>query len=167
MSQDLDARRELALERCDRQIHWYTRYGIWAGVLYRVFQTSAVLLGAITPVLILWTDLSVVLQALPAALASVSAALVGIYGWQDNKARFAFTAEALKSEKIKYETRTGAYRGDSTRALNRFVGRIEAIAMAETAEWRNAFVEAGHTADEHAAEEPAPEEPEPGLSPDV
>ncbi len=73
----------------------------------------------------------------------------------------------MKSEKIKYETRTGAYRGDSTRALNRFVGRIEAIAMAETAEWRNAFVEAGHTADEHAAEEPPAEEPEPGLSPDV
>ncbi len=158
MPQDLDARRALALERCDRQIHWYTKNGIWAGVLYRVFQTSTVLLAALTPVLILWTDLSVVLQALPAALASVSAALVGIYGWQDNKARFAFTAEALKSEKIKYETRTGVYRGDPARALSRFVNRIEAIGMAETTEWRNAFVEAGHAAEEPAEElEPEPE----------
>jgi hypothetical protein len=156
VSQDLEARRALALERCDRQIHWYTKYGVWAGVLYRVFQTSAVLLAALTPVLILWTDLSPVLQALPAALASVSAALVGIYGWQENKARFAFTAEALKSERVKYETRTGDYRGDSSRALSRFVNRIEAIAMAETAEWRNAFVEAGH-ADEPEEFEPEPE----------
>ena len=47
--QDLDARRALALERCDRQIHWYTKNGIWAGVLYRVFQTSTVLLGCDLP----------------------------------------------------------------------------------------------------------------------
>ncbi len=159
MTEDLEARRTLALERCDAQVRWYTRNGIWAGVLYRVFQTAAVLLAALTPVLILWTDLSPVLQALPAALASVSAALVGIYGWQDNKARFAFTAEALKSERVRYETRTGAYRGDSSRALSRFVARIESLAMAETAEWRSSFVESGH-----AADEPAPElEPEPEV----
>jgi hypothetical protein len=153
VSQDLDERRALALKRCDDQIHWYTKYGIWAGALYRTFQTSAVLLGAITPVLILWTELSLVLQALPAALASVSAGLVGIYGWQENKARFAYTAEALKSERVKYETRTSVYRGDPARALSRFVARIEAIAMAETSEWRNAFVDTGPAAEEPAAEE--------------
>jgi Protein of unknown function (DUF4231) len=151
--EDLDERRALALERCDAQVRWYTKYGIWAGVLYRLFQTSAVVLAAITPVLILWTNLSVVLQALPAALASVAAALAGIYGWQENKARFSYTAEALKSERIKYETRTGLYRGDPARALGRFVTRIEAIAMNETSEWRNAFVEAGSVAAE-AGEEP-------------
>ena len=114
--------------------------------------------------LILWTDLSPVLQALPAALASVSAALVGIYGWQDNKARFAFTAEALKSEKIKYETRTASTAATRRGRCTASSGRIEAIAMAETAEWRNAFVEAGHTADEHAAEEPRPTSPSPALA---
>ena len=45
------------------------------------------LLGAITPVLILWDDLSAALQALPAVLGSVSAGILAIYGWQDNKAR--------------------------------------------------------------------------------
>jgi hypothetical protein len=156
VTQDLDERRALALERCYDQIRWYTKYGVWAGVLYRTFQTSAVLLGAITPVLILWTELSLVLQALPAALASVSAALVGVYGWQENKARFSYTAEALKSEQVKFETRTGVYRGDPARALSRFVARIEAIAMAETSEWRNAFVEAGGVREE-PIEEPIDE----------
>ena len=143
MAEDLEAREAAALKRARDQIHWYTKNSVWSGVLYRVFQTLAVVLSAITPVLILWTDLSPVLQALPAAGAAISAALVGIYGWQENKARFAFTAESLKSELVQYETRTGPYKGASDRALDRFVTRVERIGMDETAQWRSTYVRTG------------------------
>lgn len=143
MADDLDAREAAALARARDQIRWYTKNSVWSGVLYRLFQTFAVVLSAITPVLILWTDLSPVLQALPAATAAISAALVGIYGWQENKARFAFTAEALKSELVQYETRTGRYKGSPETALDRFVTRVEGIGMDETAQWRSTYVRTG------------------------
>jgi Protein of unknown function (DUF4231) len=143
VTDQLEARREAAVKRAGEQIRWYSRYSVSSGVLYRVFQTLAVVLSAITPVLILWTELSPVLQALPAAGAAISAALVGIYGWQENKARFAFTAESLKSELVQYETRTGPYTGTEEQALNRFVGRIERIGMDETAQWRTSYTRAG------------------------
>jgi hypothetical protein len=143
---DFDARERAAVKRAEEQIHWYTKYSIWAGVLYRAFQTLAVVLSAVTPVLILWTDLSPVLQALPAAAAAISAALVGIYGWQDNKARFAFTGEALKSELVQYETKTGRYKGSAEQALDRFVTRIERIGMDETTEWRTSYTRTGSDA---------------------
>jgi len=143
VSDEFDVRRAAAVKRAQEQIHWYTKYSIWAGVLYRVFQTLAVVLSAITPVLILWTDLSPVLQALPAAVAAMAAALAGIYGWQENKARFAYTGEALKSELVQYETRTGRYRGSAEQALDRFVTRIERVAMEETAQWRSSYTRAG------------------------
>ncbi len=148
MTDDFDARRAAAVERAGEQIRWYTKNSVWAGVLYRAFQTLAVLLSAITPVLILWTDLSPVLQALPAAAAAISAALVGIYGWQENKARFAFTGEALKSELVQYETRTGRYKGSAEQALDRFVTRVEQIGMDETAQWRSTYTRTGSTAAE-------------------
>jgi hypothetical protein len=143
MPDDFDTRHAAAVERAGEQIRWYTKNSVWAGVLYRAFQTLAVVLSAVTPVLILWTDLSPVLQALPAAAAAVSAALVGIYGWQENKARFAFTGEALKSELVQYETRTGPYKGSAEEALDRFVGRIERLAMDETSQWRTSYMRAG------------------------
>ena len=66
-------------------------------------------------------------------------------------------AEALKSEKLRYQQRTGAYTGDPNRALSRFVSSIESIAMAETAEWHRSFVKSGQGSDILEVA-PAPEE---------
>jgi hypothetical protein len=150
VTDDFEARQAAAVERAGEQIRWYTKNSVWSGILYRVFQTLAVVLSAITPVLILWTDLSPALQALPAAAAAISAALVGIYGWQENKARFAFTGEALKSELVQYETRTGRYRGSAEDALDRFVTRVEQIGMDETSQWRTTYTRTGATAGQDA-----------------
>jgi hypothetical protein len=46
-------------------------------------------------VLILWTSVPKPVQALPAAIASVVAGLVGPFRWLDAKTRYAYTAEAL------------------------------------------------------------------------
>jgi Protein of unknown function (DUF4231) len=160
---DLDARNQLAITRCDQQIDWYEAQSKQANLLCRLFQTAAVLLGAITPVLILWDGVAAPLQALPAVLGSVSAGILAIYGWQDNKARFAVAAEALKSEKLRYQTRTGAYDGDPNRALSQFVSSIESIAMAETSEWRRSFVKSGQRMDVGAVEPKA--EADAGMTP--
>jgi hypothetical protein len=72
----------------------------------------------------------------------VSLGLVGIFRWPHNKTRYSFTAEALKSERVKYATRTTSrYKHDLSddEALDNFVARIEDIAMTEVTEWRGEF----------------------------
>jgi hypothetical protein len=133
------SRRQAALQRCEQQISWYERHSNREWRLFVVFQSAAIALAAATPVLILWSSLSKVAQALPAACASVAAALVGTFGWLQNKARFASTAEALKSERVRFDTRTPPRYGPEVTeeaALAAFVNRIEEIAMTEVGEWR-------------------------------
>jgi hypothetical protein len=140
-----DTRRDLALRRVDEQIHWYETHSARQWKAFAVFQSAAVVLGGLTPVLILWSGLPKALQALPAALAAVSAGLVGIFRWPHNKTRYSFTAEALKSERVKYATRTTSrYRHELSeeQALDSFVARIEDIAMTEVTEWRGEFARA-------------------------
>jgi hypothetical protein len=130
---------QAALARCNEQIDWYTRYARREWILFIIFQSAAITLAAATPVLILWSSLPKPLQALPAALASVAAGLVGTFHWLQNKTRFAYTAEALKSERVLFETRTAPRYGLSLsddEALAAFVVRVEEISMTEVSEWR-------------------------------
>ena len=136
----LEERREAALRRCDEQVDWYTRHSAQAWRSFAVVQTAAVVLAAATPVLILWSSLPKALQALPAALASVAAGLAGTFRWLQNKTRWAYAAEALKSERVRYDTRTPPDYGpelDDGAALAAFVRRIEEISMTEVSEWRS------------------------------
>jgi len=123
-------------------VHWYERFSKREWRLFVVFQTTAILFAATTPCLILWSSIPKGVQALPAALASVAAGLVGSFRWLQNKSRFAYTAEALKSERVLYDTRTPPRYGPNLtedEALAEFVGRIEDISMTEVSEWRSEF----------------------------
>ena len=140
-----ESRRDEALRRCAEQIDWYQRYASREWTFFVIFQSSAVLLAAATPILILWSSLPKAVQALPAALASVAAGLSGTFRWLENKARYSFTAEALKSERVMFTTRTPPRYGieiDDETALATFVSRIEQIAMSEVSEWRADVVRA-------------------------
>ena len=141
---DLAARRAKALERCAQQVEWYERHARIASRSFTVFQAAAIVLGALTPVLILVTNLPKAVQALPAALASIAAGLVAMFRWLENRTRFSYTAEALKSERLKFETRTTPSYATSLadeRALENFVARIEEISLREVAEWRSQLAE--------------------------
>ena len=131
-------RHQMALKRCAEQIGWYERHAGRSRFLYRTFQSAVVVLAGLTPVLALWEKGSELVQVLPAAIASVAAAVIGLWGWQENWVRFAATAEALKSELVKFQTRTGDAYGtslDEETVLNNFVARIEGLASGELAAW--------------------------------
>lgn len=135
-----DERERAAFRRCDDQIEWYTRHSAREWRWFVAVQSAAVVLAAITPVLILWSAVPKAVQALPAALASVAAGLAGTFRWLQNKTRWAYAAEALKSERVLYETRTAPGYGrelSDEDALAAFVRRIEDISMTEVSEWRS------------------------------
>lgn len=132
-------RERAARQRCAEQIEWYSKHSTSAWRWFVVVQSAAVVLAAATPVLILWSSLPKALQALPAALASVAAGLAGTFRWLQDKTRWAYTAEALKSERVLYDTRTPPHYGPRLAqedALAVFVRRIEEISMTEVSEWR-------------------------------
>jgi Protein of unknown function (DUF4231) len=137
-----DRRQRAAAQRLERQLAWYEKHAARNRVMYQVFQTATIVLGGLTPILVLWTSLPKTIQALPAALASVAAGLSGVFGWRDDWVRFAHTAEALKSERIYFQTRTGErYRRelDDDDVLENLVAAIEQLATSEVSEWSASY----------------------------
>ena len=140
---DAADRRNQALEWCQIQINWYDKAMRQSKRAHYVFQIATVVLSGLTPVLVLWSDLPKIWQALPAALVTIVVGLSNAFHWRENWIRFAYTMEALKSEKIKFQTRAGSYGtslSDNT-AISRFVDRVESLHMGEVADWRTALVE--------------------------
>ena len=88
--------------------------------------------------LILVTDLPKWVQALPAALAAISAALSNIFNWKENWVRRASALELLIAEQLKYETRTSAaydVKVDDQQALNHFVESTTSLNLMEVSNW--------------------------------
>jgi hypothetical protein len=82
-------------------INWDTTTKHTARILYYVFQVFVIVLSGITPLLAREPKL---VQAAFPAVASGSA---GVYQWRKSWRRRATTLEALKSEYVKFDTRSG------------------------------------------------------------
>jgi len=130
------------MKRYEHILHWYDFIKNRNRRYFYTFQTGAIVLAAMTPVLILVNGSPKWLQALPAAAASIASALLGTFHWRENFLRFANTAEALRSEKVRYDARVGKLYGgsvDDAAAFDTFVQRMEEIVSSETMEWRTAY----------------------------
>ena len=79
--EDLLKRRENALKRCQEDINWYEKVKLQHRLCYQTLQIIAVVLGALTPVLILATDAKY-LQAIVAAVAAIATGLNGTFQWK-------------------------------------------------------------------------------------
>jgi hypothetical protein len=135
----LDTRRQAALDRCDGRIRWYERYARKAWMWWYALQMSVIVLGGLTPILILVSDLPKTFQALPSAIAVVAASINGMFRSRADALRYAYARDMLASEKARYTTRTGSYSARLTgeQALDRFMRHIEEISTKEICEWRN------------------------------
>jgi len=130
---------EQALAYCQEMIAWYEQVKLRQRLVYQAAQIAIIVLSGLTPILILIGDIPLVWQALPPAVVTILVGLSGIFQWKENYLRFAYTSQALQSEKVRFETRTsGDYHRqlkDET-ALERFVTRVDNIVMGEVGEWR-------------------------------
>lgn len=142
MTEDnFEKKRQKALQACQASINWFAKHKKTPRNLYFVSQVATIALSALTPVLILMTDLSKWKQALPAALAAVSAGLNNVFNWKDHWVRRASTLEFLIAEKLKYETRTSPIydlKLDDQQALNNFVEKVTSLNLMEVSNWEKA-----------------------------
>lgn len=131
-------RRVKAIDRYKSQVEWYEKTKNDARRYFYWGQTLVVVFSGITPFLMLAIDIKWV-HALFPALASILAGALGIWQFQDAWQRRAVALEALKSEFVKFDTRSGDdYRLPITedQAIEHFVLKIEDIVGNEVAEWR-------------------------------
>jgi len=128
-----------ALFYCQSMIDWYETVKFKQRLAYQAAQIAIIVLSGITPILILVGEIPVFWQALPPAVVTILVGLSGIFQWKENYLRFAFTSQALQSEKVRFETRTSSdYHRQlkEVTALERFVTRVDNIVMGEVGEWR-------------------------------
>lgn len=112
-------------------------------------------LGATSPVLVLFSQLPKPVQALPAALGAFAAAILASFHWHEDAVRWAAVREQLKRELRQMSVRAGRYDGLSHEAaLNHFVLTIEAIMGGELRQWeQQEHPLAGHSGEERAPAE--------------
>lgn len=142
MESSEDQRVDAAMKRYEHILHWYDDIKNRNRTYFYIFQTAAIVLAAMTPVLILVNGSPKWVQAFPAAAASIASALLGTFHWRENFLRFANTAEALRSEKVRYDARVGSLYGgsvDDAKAFDTFVQRMEEVVSSETTEWRTSY----------------------------
>lgn len=133
---------EIALERCNQLIK---QYGDWKKNNRKksdLAQLAALILTAITPVLLLlpWSHVKI-LAAATSAGAAIATGLLSIYGWRENYIRYGYTWHALQTEKYRYLTHASedylnGANSDEEKAAQNFAKRIEQLVMAEVADWR-------------------------------
>jgi hypothetical protein len=138
-----DQRVAAAMTRYAHLLHWYDNAKARDRIYFYTFQVAAIVLAGMTPIVILINGSPKWIQAFPAAAAAMASALVGTFHWRENFLRFANTAEALRSEKVQYDSRVGKLYGhsvDDATAFDTFVQRVEAIVSSETTEWRTTYI---------------------------
>lgn len=146
---DTNSAQSLALARCDNLIEWYQRNQKQHHHLMTLTRLVAIVLSGLVPVLVIiqmslraqtvwWLTVSVLIALFPAS-ATIVSTLNDLFQYKENWIRFSIALEELKSEKMKYLTRTTkAYQRelDDYEALTNFVSRVEAITLRETRKWQ-------------------------------
>jgi hypothetical protein len=145
-----NAAEKIALDRCDELIGWYQKNQ----AKQRNYRTSnrlvAVVLSGLVPVLVIvqmsftvkdawWLSLSLLIALFP-AVTTIFTTLNDLFQYKENWIRYTIALEELKSEKLKYQTRTTRLyqsRLDDHEALSNFVFRIESITLGETRKWQS------------------------------
>jgi Protein of unknown function (DUF4231) len=138
-----------AKDYCTEQINWYYKTGKGARRWYNWVSFVTLVLSGLTPIVILVdfskilpvgpVDLSKLIPAIFAAIVAILTSLMVHFNWRDAWVNFITTAEILKSELLKFETRaTDRYNPQLScdQALANFVSRVDEIISEERATWR-------------------------------
>ncbi|MEH2180504.1 SLATT domain-containing protein [Nostoc sp.] len=98
---------QVALEHCKKWEKYYRLSSTGFQWAYFISQFAAVALSGITPILILMDNTPKYVQAIPPAIASISASLA-VYNWRSSWVRSRCGANSLENERLNFELRIGS-----------------------------------------------------------
>ena len=121
--------------RYRKETDWYDKKAIWNHRIYQIFQWTAIILSAFTPILILISDGIVRWFAVAiAVLVAISTAALKTFKYQENWINYRTTCETLKKEYYFYEAGIQGYEGvEDKEAL--FIQRVESLISRENTLW--------------------------------
>jgi hypothetical protein len=140
---DLNTRVEFALNECDTSIEWYRKHGGNAYVWSRTFEVISLVLGSLSPILILGFGYHWI-QVVAATMGATSSILIGIskiMKFESDWRRFCISEQELVREKYQFVTKTGNYSklADAEEALRLFASRVTRIKKLENDRWKVAL----------------------------
>jgi len=121
--------------RYRKETDWYDKKAIWNHRIYQIFQWTAIILSAFTPILILISDGIVRWFAVAiAVLVAIATAALKTFKYQENWINYRTTCETLRKEYYFYEAGIQGYEGvEDKEAL--FIQRAESLISRENTLW--------------------------------
>lgn len=136
-------RTQKALDYCNGIIERYSKDAVSHRNSYFISQAATVFLAGITPLLIIAEQVPKIIQAIPPTIASMTAGMV-VYKWHKNWVCCKDTAEALESERVKFELRVTTlydFNLNEDAAIGNFLDRIYEINSKHIQDWKVEAVE--------------------------
>jgi hypothetical protein len=126
-----DAPADYAMTVADGSYGWYHKHAIESRRLFKVSETTLLVLAAAIPVAAAIAPGDAVVPAILGGLVVVLTGLRTVFHWQDNYLRFSGAREAVEAERRLYRTGSPPYDDVATRdsALVAAVSRIEQAEM--------------------------------------
>lgn len=123
-------------ERYEDQINWYDKKSIWNQKMYRLLQTTIIVLSAITPPLVA-IELTRWLAVFISALVAIGTTTLKTFKYQENWINYRTTCETLRKEIHFYTACLGDYKEMEDRE-SLFVERVESLISRENTMWLTA-----------------------------
>lgn len=121
--------------RYENQVAWYDMQAMQNHNKYRLFQWTAILLSAVTPILIIiGADWIRWVAVTTAALVAISTASLKTFKYQENWINYRTTCEMLRKEIHFYDAGIQGYQGVKDKEAL-FVERVESLISRENTLW--------------------------------
>jgi len=135
---------DAAIAYCLEEIQFYEdegrsnnrRWVIWQYVVIS-FGSLATLVAAVPNI----PDKFSMLRGLPAAIATIAAAVLGVYNYKAETIRKGATHDALRGELIRFVSSAEPYGKEEKANIALFVSRIRSIIQGELQAWRSVFTD--------------------------
>jgi Protein of unknown function (DUF4231) len=127
---------EYLTERVGKQIDYYTAKSRSSKKYYTNLRIMTIILAASLPLIVSYVDKSEYIKLGVALVGVIIAIIEGIQSlkkYHENWIENRHTGEALKRERIFFQTQSGPYKDDAS--LSNLVTRFEALANEENSRW--------------------------------
>ncbi len=138
--------KEFLEQRLDNQKNWYSKNSQKNQHWHKRLQVLLIVCAACIPLLSVIINDQTTLKITTSALGVVIAVITGVsalYKFEEKWIKYRTTAEALKHEKVLYETRVEPY--DGAKPFPLLVQRVENLISQENRDWSQYIKQTGET----------------------